>query len=100
MMRAHQPGSQPLDIPEAIPNPAIPQPSPAPTPAPKEPVKAPEKILSHLSLSFSSVQFGCGVALRDHAVAALRRTEPNTTRLRAPASFHAPPKGLDHRNKM
>jgi hypothetical protein len=25
MMRAHQPGSQPLDIPEAIPNPAAPQ---------------------------------------------------------------------------
>ena len=43
MMRAHQPGSQPIDIPEAIPNPAIPQPVPAPSPAPKpkEPVKTP-----------------------------------------------------------
>jgi hypothetical protein len=41
MMRAHQPGSQPLDIPEAIPNPAVPQPAPAPSPAPREPVKVP-----------------------------------------------------------
>ena len=41
MMRAHQPGSQPLDIPEAIPNPAVPQPAPAPSPAPLEPVKVP-----------------------------------------------------------
>jgi len=40
-MRAHQPGSQPLDIPEAIPNPAVPQPAPAPSPAPREPVKVP-----------------------------------------------------------
>ena len=41
MMRAHQPGSQPLDIPEAIPNPAVPQPAPAPSPAPREPIKVP-----------------------------------------------------------
>jgi hypothetical protein len=41
MMRAHQPGSQPIDIPEAIPNPAVPQPVPVPSPPPKEPVKAP-----------------------------------------------------------
>ena len=41
MIRAHQPGSQPIDIPEAIPNPAVPQPAPIPSPAPKEPVKAP-----------------------------------------------------------
>jgi hypothetical protein len=41
MIRAHQPGSQPIDIPEAIPNPAVPQPVPAPTQTPKEPVKAP-----------------------------------------------------------
>jgi hypothetical protein len=40
-MRAHQPGSQPIDIPEAIPNPAVPQPDPAPSQTPKEPVKAP-----------------------------------------------------------
>jgi hypothetical protein len=41
MIRAHQPGSQPIDIPEAIPNPAVPQPVPAPSQTPKEPVKAP-----------------------------------------------------------
>ena len=41
MIRAHQPGSQPIDIPEAIPNPAVPQPVPAPSQPPKEPVKAP-----------------------------------------------------------
>jgi len=41
MMRSHQPGSHPLDIPEAIPNPAVPRPAPAPSPAPSEPVKVP-----------------------------------------------------------
>jgi hypothetical protein len=41
MMRAHQPGSRPLDIPEAIPNPAVPQPVPNPSPPPREPVKVP-----------------------------------------------------------
>jgi hypothetical protein len=46
MIRAHQPGSQPIDIPEVIPNPAVvPKQEPAPRePAPKEPVKVPEKV--------------------------------------------------------
>ena len=46
MIRAHQPGSQPIDIPEVIPNPAVaPKQDPAPkAPAPKEPVKVPEKV--------------------------------------------------------
>ena len=45
MIRAHQPGSQPIDIPEVIPNPAVvPKQEPAPKePVPKEPVKVPEK---------------------------------------------------------
>ena len=40
MIRAHQPGSEPIDIPETIPNPVVvPKPTPTPTePAPKEPV--------------------------------------------------------------
>jgi hypothetical protein len=41
MMRAHQPGSQPIDIPETIPNPAVPQPVRVPGPPPKQPVKVP-----------------------------------------------------------
>ena len=46
MIRAHQPGSQPIDIPETIPNPVVvPKPTPTPTkPAPKEPVRIPEKV--------------------------------------------------------
>jgi hypothetical protein len=46
MIHAHQPGSQPIDIPEVIPNPAVvPRQDPAPTePAPKNPVKEPEKV--------------------------------------------------------
>jgi hypothetical protein len=46
MIRAHQPGSQPIDIPEVIPNPAVvPAQEPVPKePAPKEPVKVPEKV--------------------------------------------------------
>jgi hypothetical protein len=48
MISAHQPGSQPIDIPEVIPNPAVvPKQEPAPKePAPKNPVKVPEKILA------------------------------------------------------
>jgi hypothetical protein len=41
MIRAHQPGSQPIDIPEVVPNPAVPRTTPAPSPQPKEPVKVP-----------------------------------------------------------
>jgi len=43
MMRAHQPGSRPLDIPEAIPNPAVPQTTPSHSPSPREPVKVPAR---------------------------------------------------------
>jgi hypothetical protein len=45
MIIAHQPGSEPLTIPEQIPNPAF-QPAPLrpkQTPLPQEPVKVPEK---------------------------------------------------------
>ena len=48
MISAHQPGSQPIDIPEVIPNPAVvPKQEPAPKEpaAPKNPVKVPEKVL-------------------------------------------------------
>jgi len=46
MIRAQQPGSQPIDIPEVIPNPVVvPKQEPVPKgPAPKEPVKVPEKV--------------------------------------------------------
>jgi len=46
VIRAHQPGSEPIDIPETIPNPVVvPKPTPTPTePAPKDPVRIPEKV--------------------------------------------------------
>jgi hypothetical protein len=46
VIRAHQPGSEPIDIPETIPNPVVvPKPTRTPTePTPKEPVRIPEKI--------------------------------------------------------
>src|SRR5262249_2702734 len=46
VIRAHQPGSEPIDIPETIPNPVVlPKPTPNPRePAPKEPVRSPEKV--------------------------------------------------------
>jgi len=48
VIRAHQPGSEPIDIPETIPNPVVvPKPTPTPTePAPKEPIRFPEKVPS------------------------------------------------------
>ena len=46
MIRAHQPGSEPIDIPETIPNPVVlPKPTPNPRePPPKEPVRTSEKV--------------------------------------------------------
>src|SRR5262245_66403684 len=41
-MRAHQPGSTPIDIPETVPNPAH-TPAPAPTPE-RPPTRVPEKV--------------------------------------------------------
>ena len=49
MTRAHQPGSQPIDVPEAIPNPAVPQPARDPSPRAQKPDQssgAPE-MMSH-----------------------------------------------------
>jgi hypothetical protein len=46
VIRAHQPGSEPLDIPEVIPNPVVvPEQTPMPSePAPRKPVETPEKV--------------------------------------------------------
>jgi hypothetical protein len=46
VIRAHQPGSEPIDIPETIPNPVVePKPKPIPIePAPKEPGRIPVKV--------------------------------------------------------
>jgi hypothetical protein len=43
--RAHQPGSEPMDIPEVIPNPVVvPKQAPTPSePVPPRPIKIPEK---------------------------------------------------------
>lgn len=55
-MRAHQPGSTPIDIPETVPNPAhTPAPAPAPERAPtKVPEKVPEKVIAPASFGASS----------------------------------------------
>ena len=55
-MRAHQPGSTPIDIPETVPNPAhTPAPAPAPERAPtKVPEKVPEKVIAPESSGRSS----------------------------------------------
>jgi len=47
MNYAQQPGSQPIEIPETIPNPAMLPAEPEPAhvrPAPREPAKTPEKV--------------------------------------------------------
>ena len=50
-MRAHQPGSTPIDIPETLPNPThTPAPAPAPERAPtKVPDTVPEKVIAPAS---------------------------------------------------
>ncbi len=63
MIRAHQPGSQPIDIPEVIPNPAVvPKQEPAPKePAPKEPVKVPDKVPA----GYQRVSGTCGLQITE-----------------------------------
>jgi hypothetical protein len=54
MIRAHQPGSLPIDVPETIPNPAVPETTPAPTkPIPQEPVKTPEKVPANYAPAYA-----------------------------------------------
>lgn len=52
MIRAHQPGSEPIDIPEAIPNPVVvPEPTPAPAPIEptrKEPIRVPDSAVNDI----------------------------------------------------
>jgi len=55
-MRAHQPGSTPIDIPETVPNPAY---TPAPAPAPERaPTKVPEQVPEKVIAPESCVCFG------------------------------------------
>ena len=63
MIRAHQPGSQPIDIPEVVPNPAVvPKPERAPRdPAPKGPVKVPEKVPA----GYRRVSGTCGLQITE-----------------------------------
>ncbi len=71
-MRAHQPGSTPIDIPETVPNPAhTPAPAPAPERAPtKVPDKVPEKVIAPASfdaffrpdMAHASSAVVCGMA--------------------------------------
>jgi hypothetical protein len=46
VIRAHQPGSEPIDTPEVIPNPIVvpEQPTAPSAPAPRKPVETPEKV--------------------------------------------------------
>src|SRR5450756_1768449 len=66
-MRAHQPGSTPIDIPETVPNPAYtPAPAPAPERAPtKVPEKVPEKVIApESSGAFFAHTAACYQAIR------------------------------------
>lgn len=55
MRIAHQPGAEPITIPEQIPNPAV-RPSSPPRPEripdPKEPVRVPEKVPANRSQTY------------------------------------------------
>ena len=59
MIRSHQPGSQPLDIPETIPNPAVPRTVPTLPPRPSEPVKvpAPQRAVRDIPAKSSPLEF-------------------------------------------
>jgi hypothetical protein len=65
VIRAHQPGSEPIDIPETIPNPVVvPKPTPTPTePAPKEPVRIPDNAPPALGARDSRPSAVCFISL-------------------------------------
>jgi hypothetical protein len=66
-MRAHQPGSTPIDIPETVPNP-VHTPAPAPERAPiKVPEKVPEKVIAPASLGHYCLNKELCIPLRDLA---------------------------------
>ena len=75
-MRAHQPGSTPIDIPETVPNPAY---TPAPAPAPERaPTKVPEKVPEKV------IELGVIRGVFLSAVNAAERTQPAREALRTP----------------
>jgi hypothetical protein len=49
-MLAHQPGSQPIDISQVVPNPAVPKPAPA-SPRPTQPIRVPEPVKNIIVVS-------------------------------------------------
>ena len=63
-MRAHQPGSTPIDIPETVPNPLhTPAPAPVPERAPtKVPEKVPEKVIAPASFGAFFLDQACQIA--------------------------------------
>ena len=78
-MRAHQPGSTPIDIPETVPNPAY---TPAPTPAPapeRAPTKVPEKVPEKVIAPNDSGAFFFATAARDFANIGLVRLTSSIT---------------------
>jgi hypothetical protein len=79
VIRAHQPGSEPIDIPETIPNPVVvPKPTPTPTePAPKEPVRTPERVPGTARLACSA---GTERAIRSRWSGMERRHRAQATR--------------------
>ena len=65
-MRAHQPGSTPIDIPETVPNPAY-TPAPAPERSPtKVPEKVPEKVISGIADATSNGASTLSFSFRAH----------------------------------
>jgi hypothetical protein len=60
MTYAHQPGSQPIEIPDRIPNPVV---KPRRAPAPQQPVRTPEKQPADYSPDRIALISGAGVVL-------------------------------------
>jgi hypothetical protein len=90
-MRAHQPGSTPIDIPETVPNPAH---TPAPAPAPERaPTKAPNKVHEKVIAPASFDAGGPGFKLALLAVIAITLLAGVAFVLMA-ATFHDPPNAL------
>jgi hypothetical protein len=78
VIRAHQPGSEPIDIPETIPNPVVvPKPTPTPTePAPKEPVRIPERVPGTARVACSAGRSGFPAPLRRRRTASVPFPKP------------------------
>ncbi len=95
-MRAHQPGSTPIDIPETVPNPAYtPAPAPAPAPAPPKPAAPPVFESIYFDMNKTNINPAAAKALDQNAK--ILKENPN---IKVEIGGHTDSGGSDQANQV